>query len=123
MDARFFARRQVLGAAGLWLAVGAAAADGPDWSAVGPVFALRCTMCHAEAGAMRGLRLDSYAGALAGSENGAVLIPGDPEASELVRRVLGLSPPRMPFLGPALLEAEVTLIRQWISAGLPERSD
>jgi len=49
-----------------------------------------------------------------------VLLAGDVEHSELMRRVRGESTPRMPFLGPPLPEAEIEVIRQWIAAGLPE---
>ena len=102
-----------------------ASADGhgpPDWDDASEVFARRCNMCHSEFGAFRGLRLDSYAAAIAGSERGAVLLPGDPDASELMLRLRGESPPRMPFLGPPLPQNEIDVIERWIAAGLPESS-
>lgn len=98
--------------------------DGPpDWEDASVVFVRRCIMCHSELGAARGLQLDSYAAALAGSQRGAVLLPGDPDASELMLRVRGDSPPRMPFLGPPLPKDEIDVIERWIAAGLPETSD
>jgi mono/diheme cytochrome c family protein len=92
----------------------------PDWSDIGPIFAERCVMCHSAQGAGRGLRLDSYAFAVAGSSDGPVLIPGDADASELVRRLRGESLPRMPFLSYPLSAAEIGLIIDWVEAGLPE---
>jgi hypothetical protein len=92
----------------------------PDWAHIGAIFQARCVMCHSEAAAERGLRLDSYAGAIAGSENGPVLIPGDPSSSELIRRLTGASRPRMPFLSYPLTSGEIDLIERWIAAGLPE---
>ena len=98
--------------------------DGPpDWDDASVVFVRRCTMCHSKLGAARGLQLDSYAAALAGSQRGAVLLPGDPDASELMLRLRGESPPRMPFLGPPLPQDEIDVIERWIAAGLPETSD
>lgn len=77
-------------------------------------------MCHSREAAARGLRLDSYAGTLAGSDNGPVLIPGDGASSELLRRLRGESRPRMPFLSRSLSPAEIDLIERWIAAGMPE---
>lgn len=97
--------------------------DGPpDWEDASVVFVLRCIMCHSELGASRGLRLDNYAAALAGSQRGAVLLPGDPDASELMLRLRGESLPRMPFLGPPLPQDEIDVIEGWIEVGLPESS-
>ena len=92
----------------------------PTWPEVEAILKLRCVNCHAAHGAGKGLRLDSYAAAIRGSENGPVLIAGDIEGSELARRITGLSTPRMPFLGPPLPEEEVAVILDWIAAGLPE---
>lgn len=92
----------------------------PDWSVIGALFRDRCVMCHSAEAAARGLRLDSYEGARAGGENGPVLRPGDPAASELFRRLLGESRPRMPFLSYPLTDAEIARVERWIAAGLPE---
>lgn len=93
----------------------------PAWAEVSAIFDQRCVMCHsAVAGASRGLRLDDYAAALKGSERGKVLIPGDMEGSELIRRLRGESVPRMPFLGRPLPEDEIKVISLWIEAGLPQ---
>lgn len=100
-----------------------ARADGPvtpAWADIGAILAERCTMCHGAQGAGRGLRLDSYRAALAGGERGPVLVPGDPGASELVRRLRGESTPRMPFLSRPLPEDQIGLIARWIAAGMPE---
>lgn len=91
----------------------------PNWNDASAIFQARCTMCHSQLGASKGLRLDSYEAAIAGSERGAVLLPGDSENSELVRRLRGESVPRMPFLGRQLPEEEIDLITRWIDAGLP----
>lgn len=92
----------------------------PDWAQIGAIFRERCIMCHSEAAAERGLRLDSYAGAVSGSVYGPVLIPGDPSSSELLERLNGSSRPRMPFLSRPLTPEAIDLIERWIAAGVPE---
>jgi hypothetical protein len=80
-------------------------------------------MCHSRlAGASKGLRLDDYDAVLAGSERGAVLIPGNVADSELVRRLRGESTPRMPFLSRPLPDEEIALIESWVIAGMPNRT-
>lgn len=106
--------------AALAAAATAGGPDRPDWSDVSRVFAENCLNCHATHGAAKGLRLDSYAAALAGGVDGPVLLAGDPRGSELIRRLRGESPPRMPFLGPPLLEDDIALIERWIASGLPD---
>lgn len=115
-------RRDLIRAAVLCIPLlsGAAADPVPDWLQIAAIFDARCVMCHSRDAASRGLRLDSYADAVAGGETGPVLIPGDPAASELIRRLNGESRPRMPFLSYPLTAEEIDLISRWIAAGLPE---
>lgn len=98
-------------------------AEAPVWSDVSLIFTERCIMCHSEHGAGLDLRLDSYESVLAGSRKGPVLIAGDAEHSEMVRRLRGISKPRMPFLSRPLSEAELDVIVRWIDAGLPKGDD
>jgi hypothetical protein len=65
-----------------------------------PLFGERCTLCHSGPGAPSGLHLDSYQGAVKGSQNGPVLVPGDPDGSELIRRARRISQRQMPLVGP-----------------------
>ena len=53
--------------------------------------------------------------------NTGVVRPGNPDASEFYKRLIEDTPekPRMPWLLPALTEAELTTIRQWIAIGAP----
>jgi hypothetical protein len=101
-------------------ATGGETGDSPDWSDVRGVFVERCVMCHSAQGAALGLRLDTYQAALAGSTKGAVLLGGDAEGSELVRRLRGDSLPRMPFLSYPLPDEQIKLIMEWVDAGLLE---
>jgi mono/diheme cytochrome c family protein len=48
-----------------------------------------------------------------------VVIPGDPQRSEIVRRLRGQSLPRMPLTGPPYLpEDQIALIERWIAGGM-----
>jgi uncharacterized membrane protein len=87
---------------------------------VAEILRARCVACHQGEAAPLGLRLDSHAGVLRGSSRGAVVRPGEPAASELLRRVRGESLPRMPLTGPPwLAEREMAVIERWIAAGAP----
>jgi len=86
---------------------------------VGKIFSQSCTVCHSGASPPLGLRLDSYANVLAGSQTGPVVIPGKPDESELVRRVRGIDQPRMPFGKPPIQEREIGVIVRWVEAGAP----
>jgi mono/diheme cytochrome c family protein len=90
------------------------------WATLVPLFAERCTACHSGEGAPLGLRLDSYENALKGSENGPVLVPGDPVGSELARRIRGESQPQMPLADEPLSAEQIAAVEAWITAGLPE---
>ncbi len=83
-----------------------------------PILQARCVKCHAGSQAPRGLQLDSYEHIMKGSAFRAVVVPGKPEESEIVRRIRGISVPRMPFDGPPFLtEEEIATIEEWIAAG------
>jgi mono/diheme cytochrome c family protein len=82
-----------------------------------PILAARCYQCHGPELQQNDLRMDSLAALLKGSANGAVVIPGDSEKSPLVRRIMALDRPQMPYGGPPLSAQQITLIRKWIDAG------
>jgi uncharacterized membrane protein len=82
----------------------------------------RCAMCHGGAAASAGLRLDDLGTLLAGGARGPVVVPGDPDGSELLRRLRGTSLPRMPLTGPPYLsDEEVDHFARWIAAGAEAR--
>ncbi len=81
-----------------------------------PIFDRACVRCH---GGAAGLWLDRYERVMAGSARGPVIIPGNPEASALYRRITGRDQPAMPLGGPPLSPSEIERIRQWILAGAP----
>jgi cytochrome c553 len=99
----------------------------PDFTRdVAPLLAARCFTCHGPDASTRkaGLRLDTRDGAVAASRGGgrAAIVPGNPDASELIARVTSVDPDdRMPPVdGHVALDArEVAILREWIAAGAP----
>lgn len=93
------------------------AASAVNHSAVGTILATRCAHCHAGGSAPRGLSLESVEHLLAGGSSGAVVVAGDPAASEIIRRVRGESVPRMPLDGPPFLsDEEIIVMENWVRA-------
>ena len=66
---------------------------------VQPIFNRKCVTCH---GGSAGLWLDSYERVLIGSGNEPIIVPGNPEASELYQRITGRIQPAMPLGGVPL---------------------
>jgi hypothetical protein len=81
-----------------------------------PIFDRACIRCH---GGQAGLYLGSFDYLMAGSANGPVLVPGNPQASELVKRIQGLSQPAMPLGDASLSSTEIEAIILWIDEGCP----
>ncbi|MCL4210622.1 MAG: DUF1553 domain-containing protein [Phycisphaeraceae bacterium] len=89
---------------------------------VRPILSDKCFKCHGPDSAARqgGLRLDSFDGATALREGWAAIMPGDPDASELIRRVSSADPDEVmppPSEHKSLTAAEVDILRRWIAAG------
>ncbi|CAD5369822.1 Cytochrome c [Rubrivivax sp. A210] len=108
-------------------AVAPAAISGPvNYGHVEPILLSRCVKCHVETGGKmgpppEGYVLRSYAQTIAATDRARV-IPGNPAASELLRRVKGLAQPRMPFDGPPWLgDDEIKLLERWIADGARDR--
>ena len=85
---------------------------------VQPILASKCVQCHGPGVAEAGLRLDARDAAvgLLDSGNHAVA-PGDPDGSELLRRVAADESERMPPEGQPLDAEQIATLRQWIAQG------
>jgi len=91
-------------------------ASGPSWVDVAPLFEAKCGACHGTAD-LTGLALDSYANAMAGGNDGPVIIPGDSTDSVLYTlQVAGGHPGQ-------LAPEELALVQEWIDAGAVESSE
>ncbi|MGH9614584.1 MAG: DUF1549 domain-containing protein, partial [Bryobacteraceae bacterium] len=86
---------------------------------VRPILAERCYGCHGDKVHQNGLRLDSLAGVLKGSDSGKIVTPGNSGESRIVRRLEAQERPQMPYGGPPLSSDQIKVIRQWIDAGAP----
>ena len=82
-----------------------------------PILESRCVNCHGGERTERGLSLRSYEDVMAGSENGAVIAPGDAANSLLVELVTNQ---QMPRRGPKLTPPQVQTITDWVAAGAPD---
>jgi hypothetical protein len=81
-----------------------------------PLFERSCSACHNAAAKTMGLQTTAFAPLMAGSQNGPVVVPGNPDASKLWEMV---SQGKMPVTGP-LPDAEKELVRAWIAQGAAE---
>jgi hypothetical protein len=81
-----------------------------------PVLAQNCFSCHGPDSATAGLRLDSSNAVSKGSDNGKVIVPGDPEKSLLIKVIRHQGPIKMP-MGKKLKPSEIADIETWVRAG------
>jgi WD40 repeat protein len=88
-----------------------------------PIFRENCYFCHNQDDAKSDLALDSFGRLTAGGAGGAVLVPGDPEASRLWKLVSHEEAPEMPPEEDKLDDASLELIKNWIAGGALENAD
>jgi mono/diheme cytochrome c family protein len=89
---------------------------------VQPIFQTNCVRCHAEGGEgtkASGLDLTSYAGVMKGTKYGPMIVPGEPDSSNLMRLLDWKASPqlRMPHGTAQLPERQRDSIRAWIRQG------
>lgn len=90
---------------------------------VQPFFAEHCLECHGPDDEKGGLVLTTQEGALAELESGARgIVPGKPEQSEVIRRLLSndpkqMMPPPKQRAKHAVTTAQVEMLKQWIAEG------
>ncbi len=94
----------------------------PTYADVAKIFSkYNCGVCHGETEPRGGISLSGYKSVMRGGKHGPVIKAGEPDQSELIRRLKGLSEPRMPYTGPPwLTEDEIATIERWILSGAPE---
>ena len=89
-------------------------------SHIAPMFATSCNNCHAGGQRKGNFVLGTYAELMAGGESGPVIVPGNPDGSQLYRMVTKQEEPFMPRKGDPLTQAQLDTLRQWIQDGAPE---
>lgn len=91
---------------------------------VRPVLVDQCYSCHsskAEKGIKGGLNLESKEGWLKGGENGAALVPGDPERSLLIKAIRYTDPDlKMPPKDKKLSAGQIADLEAWVRMGAPD---
>lgn len=100
------------------------AADNPlvFTGVVEPIMARTCVSCHGEKKQKKNLRLDSLAAIMKGGKDGAVVVPGKADDSDLVQRLhLDLTdddhmPPKSKT---QLNDKEILILEWWINSGAP----
>ena len=111
--------------AGSWMRP-VAAQDGADKPAfytekVKPILMTNCGKCHFDGNHKSGLAMDTKASMMKGGRDGAVIVPGDPSASMLVKLIRHEGPaddPKpMPPKSPKMSDADIATIEQWVKAG------
>jgi len=83
------------------------------------VLETHCVRCHGGEKTKGGLDLVTREALLRGGENGAVVTPGKPGASVLLRSVRHETDAPMPHKEKKLAEVEIAAIVKWVEAGTP----
>ena len=91
-------------------------------SKVRPVLAEHCYSCHGEKKQSSGLRLDTKAGLMKGTDEAPVVVPGEPEKSALVKAVKHAGEIKMPPKSK-LPDAAVEALTAWVKLGVPYPED
>ncbi len=90
---------------------------------VEPLFKKVCYECHNEDKQKGDLRMDTREDLLKGGASGAGVVPGDPQKSLIIARVLGEGEeggkpkPRMPKKHDPLTDAQIELLERWVAQG------
>lgn len=91
-----------------------------DFSAdIKPILNKKCISCHGGVKAKAGFSVLFREEALANTESGKpAIIPGDPDNSEMIRRLTLKDPEeRMPYKHEALSKDEISLLKRWVKQG------
>jgi mono/diheme cytochrome c family protein len=79
-----------------------------------PIIQAACINCHGGEKTSKGLDMKTFESLMAGSQNGAILVPGDATNSKLIQSVQS---GKMPKRGPKLTPDQIQLMVDWINAG------
>ena len=119
----------VLGGSGLRTVGAQPAANTPAYytEVVKPVLMTNCGKCHFNMNHKGGLAMDTKALMMKGGRDGAVVVPGNPDNSMLVKLIRHEGPaddPKpMPPKSPKMSDADIAVVANWIKAGAVMPSD
>ncbi len=88
---------------------------------IAPILRSACAGCHNDREREAQLSVETYAQLRRGGEDhGDPVVPGDPEASFVIRALTGTAKPKMPPKDePQPTAGDVAMLRRWIAAGAP----
>jgi hypothetical protein len=89
-----------------------------------PILLRHCMTCHGQDRKEGGLDLRSRASMLEGGKSGPALVPGEPEKSLIIQRILARQMPPLGVFDAGVTrppEPDIEKLRMWISQGAPER--
>jgi uncharacterized membrane protein len=85
-----------------------------------PILQNKCVQCHRDGKSKGDLSLENLEDILKGGESGAAVVPGQPDSSELIRRIL-LDEDHKDFMPadgkPPLTKNELRLVQWWVKEG------
>ncbi len=81
-----------------------------------PILQNSCVKCHGGQKTEKGLDMTTYNALMAGSERGAVVVPGNASQSSLIHLV---SNGNMPKQGQKLSASQIQILTDWVNAGAP----
>lgn len=88
---------------------------------VRPIFEKYCFRCHAGMNHRGGLSMATRAALMKGGKTGPDIVPGDPDASLMMKLVrhqgTATDPEDMPSKSARLADADIATIERWIRAG------
>jgi len=85
-----------------------------------PIFQTNCYRCHGAPNHRGGLHLDTREGLLQGGMDGAVIVPGHPEQSLLIKLIRHEGPTDDPMPMPPkskISDADIAVVTEWIKGG------
>jgi hypothetical protein len=89
---------------------------------VKPILDSTCISCHGEQKQKKKLRLDSLAAIMKGGKDGAVVVPGNADKSDLIDRItldLKDDDHMPPQRRQQLTDKQVLILEWWVKAGAP----
>ncbi|MFB0535915.1 MAG: c-type cytochrome, partial [Anaerolineae bacterium] len=86
-----------------------------------PLFQEQCVACHSATQSLGGWDGSSYAGVIESGDHAPVVIPGDPDGSLLIQKLLGTQTvgSQMPIT-QLLPQEQVQVVIEWVLAGAPD---
>jgi uncharacterized membrane protein len=87
---------------------------------VNPILQDHCVRCHSAEKNKGGFSIATYETIMKGSNMGPLVVPGNPDDSQLIGSVTKTKTPHMPpKVFPALTEDRIQALREWIAQGAP----